>query len=138
MMVALNALSSTGAIGNQIGDVSDTHPTYFTPASSAFSIWGLIYALMALYILYQALPVDWPVQKNTKMLYEDIGWLFVTMAVLNSLWIVVFAQSSVTDPIGSGSDAYTMWIAAVIIALLLTNNLWIHAIVNQNREECNT
>lgn len=132
-MVVFNALASTGAIGQQIGKVSDSHPTYFTPASAAFSIWGMIYALMALYVVYQALPVDWPHEKHTALLYEDIGWLFVSMCFWNSLWIVVFSQSSLE----AGSDQVVMWAAAVVISCLLFNNLWIYTKIQAKRAELN-
>ena len=36
--------------------VSDANPTMITPASFAFSIWALIYALMALFCLIATVP----------------------------------------------------------------------------------
>jgi hypothetical protein len=42
-------------IGVIIGDVSDKYPTLLTPAGFTFTIWGIIYTLLALFV-HQALP----------------------------------------------------------------------------------
>ena len=52
----VNGLSSTGVLsrGTGVGDVSDNNPTLITPASFAFSIWGVIYTLLAAFCLWSA------------------------------------------------------------------------------------
>lgn len=39
-------------------DLSDQYPTLFTPAAFTFSIWGVIYLALALFVIYQALPAQ--------------------------------------------------------------------------------
>ena len=61
--------------------VSRENPTDITPAGFAFSIWGFIYFLLALFCVYSAVP---RLVRSTSSLDEvrypllarDIGWLF--------------------------------------------------------------
>ncbi len=53
-MVVVNALSSMLPInGTTPGAVSDSYPNLFAPSGLTFSIWGVIYLLLAAFILYQ-------------------------------------------------------------------------------------
>ena len=53
-MVVVNALANILPInGIGTGAVSDSYPNLFAPAGLTFSIWGLIYALLAAHTLYQ-------------------------------------------------------------------------------------
>ena len=51
-MFVVNALADILPInGITTGELSDAIPTYFTPAGYAFSIWGLIYAGLVVYMI---------------------------------------------------------------------------------------
>ena len=53
-MVAVNYLANALPIaGRDTGAISDSYPNLFAPAGYAFSIWGLIYTLLAIYVIYQ-------------------------------------------------------------------------------------
>ena len=53
-MVAVNYLANALPLnGRRTGEVSDAYPSLFTPAGLTFSIWGVIYLLLALHVLYQ-------------------------------------------------------------------------------------
>ena len=53
-MVTVNALANALPLnGRNTGDVSDAYPSLFTPAGITFSIWSVIYLLLALHVLYQ-------------------------------------------------------------------------------------
>ena len=41
--------------GNSIGDISDLYPVRITPAGYAFSIWGLIYTLLGIFVVSQCI-----------------------------------------------------------------------------------
>ncbi|MGB3779686.1 MAG: TspO/MBR family protein [Tunicatimonas sp.] len=67
------------------GDVSDKYSTLFTPAGYAFSIWGLIYLALGIYVFYQAF---WARQDQN--LYDRLApWLMVNL-LFNSLWLPTF------------------------------------------------
>jgi benzodiazapine receptor len=87
MTILVNALAgSTTLIGGQVtADISDANFTLITPAGYVFSIWGVIYVLLGIFVIFQALPS----QKNQD--YQNkIGWLFILSSVLNIVWIFLW------------------------------------------------
>jgi len=81
VMVTVNALAMILPIaGRQTGEVSDGYANLFAPAGYAFSIWGLIYTLLAIYIIYQLK------QKEGELL-SKVNGLFIVNALLNAAWI---------------------------------------------------
>ena len=53
-MIVVNALANILPINNTTtGDVSNAYPNLFAPAALTFSIWGVIYALLAAYTIYK-------------------------------------------------------------------------------------
>lgn len=84
--VTFNAVN--GRIGTplpSVADVSNAHPTLFTPAGFAFAIWGLIYGATLLYAVSALLPS----QLNVRFHDRVAPWLISTN-VLSSLWVAVF------------------------------------------------
>jgi hypothetical protein len=83
----VNSLAgSTTLIGGKVtAEISNTNFTLITPAGFTFSIWGIIYVLLGIFVVYQALPS----QKNRD--YNDkIGWLFVISSILNIVWLFLW------------------------------------------------
>ncbi|MCW4000749.1 MAG: tryptophan-rich sensory protein [Candidatus Bathyarchaeota archaeon] len=79
----VNGLSNTTLIGGQTtAEVSNRHPTLITPAGYVFSIWGIIYVLLGVYLVYQALPS----QKN-RPFQKQISYLFILTSILNIVWL---------------------------------------------------
>lgn len=59
LVITINALANALPInGITSGAVSDRYPTFVTPAGYVFAIWGVIYALLAFFVGWQALPVQ--------------------------------------------------------------------------------
>jgi len=58
LTVIINGLAgSTTLIGGvNTAAISDLYPTLITPAGFTFAIWGVIYFLLGVFVLYQALP----------------------------------------------------------------------------------
>lgn len=82
LMVTINALANILPIaGMNTGAVSDSYPNLFAPAGITFSIWGLIYLLLAIYTISQFLA------KDHYQLRSRIGLIFALSSVANSLWI---------------------------------------------------
>jgi hypothetical protein len=85
-VLVVNYLSNALPInGRTAQEISDSFPSFFTPAGYTFAIWGLIYTALLGFIIYQALPAnsDRPFQKQ-------IGWLFVLSSLLNISWLFSF------------------------------------------------
>lgn len=71
--------------GKSIGEVSDKYSTLITPAGYAFSIWGLIYITLGIYVYHQAFRAD-PEQS----VYDSIALPLVLNLLANSLWVIAF------------------------------------------------
>ena len=86
IMVVANGLAESLPINGQTtGQISDKYSNLFAPAGYTFSIWGLIYFLLALYTLYQ-LPI-WKNNKNSDLL-DQIGIYFSISSIANAIWII--------------------------------------------------
>jgi len=83
-MVAVNILANALPInGRPTGQISDYYANLFAPAGVTFSIWGIIYLLLAGYVLYQFVNKD----KKIEKLIQTINPLFITTSLANILWI---------------------------------------------------
>lgn len=86
MIVA--AMVGTGLFGGTpVQDLQDgaldADGSYLAPASSAFSIWSVIYVGLFAYTVWQALP-----RQRSRSRQRDLGWLIAGTMVLNGLWLV--------------------------------------------------
>jgi hypothetical protein len=85
--VVINGLANSLPLNNRsTGELSDQYPNLFVPAGLTFSIWGLIYLLLAVFVIYQLINA---VRKNTKAVSfsERIGVFFFISSVANIGWI---------------------------------------------------
>lgn len=88
----LNYLAGSGKLsGKSIGAVSAAYPTLITPASYAFSIWGLIYLLLVAFLGYQWVNFF---KNNNEDSLEKCGIWFSLASVANGLWVFVFVHES--------------------------------------------
>ena len=85
-----------------------------SPAGYAFSIWALIYTLLACFAVYQALPDKWAQTRNNDLIVNKIGWIFPINLIGNALWLVVFGQN--------GAVAFGFALV-IIIGMLVTQVL---------------
>lgn len=94
LMVLSNALSATGLLGDDIGTVSKSEPTYVTPDGLTFSVWGLIYLLLFVLTVAQccASPEDEMLLNRRDCLAGlSVRWRLVLAFVLNALWLPTFS-----------------------------------------------
>ena len=85
--IIVNSLAgSTTLIGGQVtADISDANFTLITPAGYVFSIWGVIYVLLGIFVVFQALP-----SQKGKDFQNKIGWLFVLSSIVNIVWLFLW------------------------------------------------
>ena len=104
--LAVNGLAGSTTLINGVnsGEVSDMYPTMVTPAGFTFAIWGIIYTLLLLFIVYQLLQSN----KNSSFV-NQIGLLFALSGVLNISWLFLWH--------------YELMIYSLIIMLLLLVDL---------------
>jgi hypothetical protein len=85
--VVVNALAVILPINNiTTGELSDLYPNLFVPAGLTFAIWGLIYVLLGIFVIYPLIP---SVRRNTQKVdfVRRIGpWFFIS-CLANIGWI---------------------------------------------------
>ena len=89
LALLLNALANSIPLnGLSTGAISDTFENYFAPAGFTFSIWALIYSLLAGYVVWRLTNLkqsdDHP--KNRFLYRVDLA--FIISNIANALWII--------------------------------------------------
>ena len=84
IMVVVNFLANSLPINNRsTGMISDAYPNLFAPAGITFSIWGLIYFLLGVYVFYQFTKSS----SRNEELFRKINPLFIATSLANISWI---------------------------------------------------
>jgi len=87
-MVIVNFLANGLPINNRsTGEISDAYPNLFAPAGLTFSIWGLIYLLLAGYVLYQFIPFGEKGGQKKEELLKKVNIFFIVTSLANISWI---------------------------------------------------
>jgi hypothetical protein len=86
-VVIVNGLANIIPIGGRnTGELSDAIPNLFVPAGLTFSIWGVIYFLLALFSIYQMRDIF--KSNEIEMPYlEKISYYFIIGNLANFIWI---------------------------------------------------
>lgn len=83
-MITVNFLANALPIaGKNTGVISDSYPNLFAPAGLTFAIWGLIYLLLASYVIYYLSNKE----TNNKNIFEKVAKLFILSSLANIAWI---------------------------------------------------
>jgi hypothetical protein len=89
LMITVNALANILPInGLTTGEVSDYYANLFAPAGITFSIWGLIYLLLAGYTIYQLGFFQSDISKAKEDLFQKVGVYFSISSIANAIWIL--------------------------------------------------
>lgn len=90
-MITVNALANILPIGGvTTGEISDLYADLFAPASITFAIWGLIYLLLAGYVLYQFGLFQKKKEKAREEIFAKIAPYFIASSIANALWILAW------------------------------------------------
>ena len=115
--------------GQSTADISARFPTLVTPANYVFGIWSVIYALLLVFSIYQALP-----GRATDPSLRAVGYLPAVAGILNSIWLVLWHYNvfALTVPVmvgilaslivihhrlGIGRRAASSWVEAITVRL---------------------
>lgn len=81
VMIYVNYLANSLPInGMTTGAVSNSYPNLFAPAGLTFSIWGIIYLLLAVTCVMFFF-------EGNKEILQKVSWFFIISSALNALWI---------------------------------------------------
>jgi benzodiazapine receptor len=92
-VIVINSLAGGTTLlgGRNTADVSATYPTLTTPAGFTFSIWGVIYALLAAFIVFQFLPGHRKDQFNSQ-----VSYFFILSSLFNIIWLFLWQYEYIT------------------------------------------
>lgn len=88
VMVANGAAGSGALSGESIGVVANRYSNFFLPANWVFGIWSLIYLLLAVFTVYQALQ-----GAGSERAVRALGPWWAISVLLNIGWVAAFAYS---------------------------------------------
>jgi hypothetical protein len=93
--VIVNVLANVLPINNKTtAQLSDQYPNLFVPAGITFSIWGLIYILLAIFVIYHVV-VAFRKDEVGLEAFKRIGYLFFLSSLLNIGWIFAWQYEMV-------------------------------------------
>jgi len=98
--VVVNALAVILPINNiTTGELSDLYPNLFVPAGLTFAIWGLIYVLLGIFVIYPLIP---SVRRDAQKVdfVQRIGPLFFISCLANIGWIFAWHYKIVPLSLG--------------------------------------
>lgn len=85
-VIIVNILAVTLPLGgHSTGEISDKYHTYLTPAGYAFSIWSLIYLLLAGFVIYQFR--SYTASRDS---VRAIKFWFVLSCIFNMSWLFLW------------------------------------------------
>lgn len=119
-MLTVNFLANYLPIGGvTTGEVSDAYANLFTPAGITFSIWGLIYSLLAVYVVYY-IGFSNRIESSKKILSDKIALLFTLSSLANIAWIFSWHYGII-------------FLSVLIMFVLLISLIKIADILNKNK-----
>jgi translocator protein len=84
--LTLNTLAVTLPLfGRSTKEISDSYPSFFTPAGLTFSIWSVLYLSQLAFTVFQALP---PQAANPSI--RKVRWPIVAANLFNASWIIAW------------------------------------------------
>ena len=117
-VVTVNALANILPINGQTtGDISNRLDVLFTPAGYVFSIWSVIYILLAIWLIRQ-----FPIERRNMSVYTSVAGLFAISCVLNIAWILCWHYN-------------LFGLSVIIMIALLSSLIGIYVRIKQNNPQ---
>lgn len=96
VMIAANVLSNAGFFGGKDNKtISDSHPTWLTPDGATFAVWGIIYVLQLVLVVYQLRPSEHAetlLRSRCGLTGLDARWRIVFAFMCNAVWLTTFTN----------------------------------------------
>lgn len=115
-MLSVNALANTIPFNNRsTGEISDAYPTLFTPSGFTFSIWGIIYIFLGVFVVKVLFMTADSIEAQTLM---PIMVVFVISSIFNMIWLFLWHY----DYIGLSTIAMIILFIALLYGYLNISN----------------
>ena len=107
LLVSLNSIAVIATIivntlavvlplnGKETGKLSDNIPNLFVPSGLTFSIWGIIYIFLIIFMLKQIFDITKKGNQDISYI-EKIGFWFLLASLANIIWIFLWHYEYVT------------------------------------------
>jgi len=73
--------------GKDTGALSDQYPNLFVPAGLTFSIWGIIFILLGIFVVYSLVYTLQNRNLTTSTFLDKIGYWFLISCIANMSWL---------------------------------------------------
>ena len=128
-VIVVNSLAGGSTLigGRNTADVSAAFPTLITPAGFTFSIWGIIYALLAAFIIFQFLPMH-----RRDGFIRQVSYFFILSSLFNIAWLFLWQYEYI---LASVPLIFALLVTLIIVYLRLNvgksgasrgEKLWVH------------
>ena len=99
--------------GKDTGELSDQYPNLFVPTGATFAIWGIIFTLALIFVIYSLVYVLRNPSTTNSTFLDKIGYWFAISCLANSSWIFAWHYEIV-------------WLSVLIMLLLLCSLIAIY------------
>jgi hypothetical protein len=110
--------AAIGVHGNTISSVSEKYEHLFTPAGYAFSIWGLIFLSLIIYVFFQVNRVF--ISFKSAAFVKDTGPWFIIANLANVAWVISWLNENL--------------LLSVVFMFIILSSL-VKVIINTNMEK---
>ncbi|MFX1454385.1 MAG: hypothetical protein ACFFDB_03335, partial [Promethearchaeota archaeon] len=113
LTVIINYVAAAVPLGlGNTGEISDLYPNLFVPAGITFSIWGVIYVFLGIFVVYQFRDIF--KEEKVEMPYiEKISYLFIISNIANLTWILFWHYGLI-------------YLSIVAMIIILFSLIWIY------------
>jgi hypothetical protein len=112
LVIVVNILANLLPLnGRTTASVSDSYPTLIAPAGYVFSIWGVIYALLLIFTVFQALP-----SQGDRPFLRQVGYFFLLSSLANTSWLFLWHYGQIVLSI---LPMFVLLISLILIYLRL-------------------
>ncbi|MFO8059818.1 MAG: tryptophan-rich sensory protein, partial [Bacillota bacterium] len=132
-MILVNALATLLPLnGRTTGEISQLYPVLITPAPYTFAIWGLIYLLLAGFVIYQFMRPRDPRLRGFRHLFAlscvfNSAWIFawhwegirLSLAIMLALLATLVTIYANIDAGGRPQSLTTFWILKIPFSIYL-------------------
>lgn len=91
--IIINYTANSGVLGQTQREISDMYRNFITPESFTFSIWGVIYLLVLISLIYQ-LYVRYK-KENYNPNMDKFNILFILTSIYNILWNMFWVMDNI-------------------------------------------